>query len=63
MAWTVPAIRASTAGCRFVTFVTKDPIPILSVTAAAAASVVHCSRTGTVRSPLPTKWSQHQIPA
>ena len=53
IAWTVPAIRASIAGCRFITFETHDPIPIRRVTAAAAASVVHCSRTGTVGSPLP----------
>jgi len=37
------------------TFVMNVPSPILLVAPAAAARIVHCSRTGTVGSPRPTK--------
>jgi hypothetical protein len=54
-------MRASTAGCRFITLVMNVPSRMLAVAPAAAARIVHCSTTGTVLSPPPTKWSQHQI--
>jgi hypothetical protein len=42
------------------TFVTNVPSPIVLVAPAVAARIVHCSWTGTVLSPLPTKWSHDQ---
>jgi len=61
--WSVDAIRATTAGWRFITFITKGPTVTRSVAAAAIDRIVQLSTTGTVRSPRPMKWSQHQTPA
>ena len=45
---------------RFMTFEMNVPIPIRDVAPAAAERIVHCSTTGTVLSPCPTKWSHAQ---
>jgi len=42
------------------TFVMNVPMPIRLVAPAAADRIVHCSRTGTVGSPRPVKWSHDQ---
>ncbi len=59
----VEAIRATRAGWRFMTLSTNGATVTRLVRAAAMDSIVHASTTGTVLSPRPMKWSQHQIPA
>ena len=44
------------------TFITNVPTVTRVVCAAAIDRIVHASTTGTVRSPLPMKWSQHHTP-
>jgi len=48
-------MRATSAGWRFMTFMTKVPTVAWDVVAAAIARVVQDSTTGTVGSPLPMK--------
>jgi len=60
--WSVDAIRATTAGWRFITFSTNGPTVTCSVAPAAIDRIVQLSTTGTVGSPRPMKWSQHQTP-
>ena len=48
-------MRATSAGWRFITFITNVPTVSRDVWAAAIARIVHDSTTGTVRSPLPMK--------
>ena len=59
----VEAIRATSAGWRFITFITNGPTVTRVVCAAAIDRIVQASTTGTVRSPRPMKWSQHHTPA
>ena len=59
----VEAIRASTAGWRFMTLATNVPSCTCCVTVAVALRMVHASTTGTVLSPRPMKWSHDQTPA
>ena len=61
--WSVEAIRATTAGWRFMTLSTNDPTVTRDVAPAAIARIVQPSTTGTVGSPRPMKWSQPQTPA
>ena len=61
--WSVDAIRATTAGCRFMTLSTNDPTPIRDVAPAAMESAVQHSTTGTDTSPRPMKWSHAQTPS
>jgi hypothetical protein len=61
--WSVPAIRASTAGWRFMTLATNGPTVVRLVEAAAIDRIVHASTVGTVWSPRPMKWSQHHSPS
>src|SRR5262245_57300704 len=53
-------MRASTAGWRFMTLVTKLPTRTRLVVAAAAVSVVQHSSTGSESVPRLTKWSHAQ---
>jgi outer membrane lipoprotein SlyB len=61
--WSVDAIRATSAGWRFMTLSTNGATVTFDVWAAAMARIVQHSTTGTVLSPRPMKWSQHQRPA
>jgi hypothetical protein len=61
--WSVEAIRATTAGWRFMTFATNVPTVTRRVAPAAIARIVGPSTTGTVTSPRPMKWSHAQTPA
>ncbi len=60
--WRVEAMRATTAGWRFMTFSTNGPTWIRDVAPAAIDRIVQHSTTGTVRSPRPMKWSHAQTP-
>ena len=53
--WSVDAIRATSAGWRFITLSTNGPTVTRSVAAAAIARIVQHSTTGTLRSPRPMK--------
>ena len=61
--WSVAAILATTAGCRFMTLSTNGPIVARDVQPAAIDRIVQLSTTGTGRSPMPMKWSQAHSPA
>ena len=59
----VEAMRATSAGWRFITLSTNGATVARRVCAAAIDRIVHDSTTGTVLSPRPMKWSQHHSPA
>jgi len=61
--WSVAAIRATTAGGRFITLRTNVMRRSRLVLPASAASVVQHSRTGSRRIPRLTKWSQIATPS
>ena len=56
-------MRATSAGWRFMTFMTNGPTVTRDVCAAAIDRIVQDSTTGTVGSPRPMKWSHDHKPA